>query len=187
VVSLPPFNLTYRQSALSLSSNGFLICWPFLIARTDNAQKKPRIWHKTAIEHDGNVIGGADASSVLPGDFILPSDESAQRPLSVKLESLDLFAAVDSVNDTPLQENPTPLTDNSEPPSIRTYSAMMRFSVDSDGEEKKEINFSLQYDVHFVTSHPCVASQHTDLLMSPTSPSFQKNEPRSPGIFTGKV
>lgn len=132
------------------------------------------------------MIGGADASSVLPGDFILPSDTSAQRPIFVKLESLDLAVVADSVHDTPTKETPTPLTDGSEPPIIQSCLAMMRFSVDADGQEKKNINFSLQHDVHFVTSHPCVASQHTELLKSPMSASFQ-NEPRSPGIFEGKA
>jgi hypothetical protein len=109
---------------------------------------------------------------VLPGDFVLPSDESSQQPLSIKLESLNLFAAAESVHDTPTKETATPLSDMSEPPEIRTYSAMMRFSVDADGEEKKEVNLALSNDVHFVTAFPCVSSSHTDLLKSPTSPSF---------------
>jgi hypothetical protein len=149
---------------------------------------KPRIWHKAAVERDGHVIGGADSSSVLLGDFILPSDESSQQPLWIKLESLDLFAATDSVETTPTMDTPTPLTDTSELSGIRTYSAMMRFSVDGDGEEKKEVNLALSNDVHFVTAFPCVASKHTDLLKSPISPSFQIPETSragSPGAFVG--
>ena len=149
---------------------------------------KARIWHKGAIERDGHVIGGADSSSVLPGDFILPSDESPQHPLLIKLESLDLFAATDSVHTTPTKDTQTPLTDISEPPRIRTYSAMMRFSVDADGEEKKEVNLALSNDVYFVTAFPCVSSSHTNLLKSPTSPSFQMPEQSrtgSSGTFVG--
>lgn len=158
----------------------------------DEDSKKPRIWHKKDIERDGNVIGGADPSSVLPGDFIILSNETSQRGVSVKLESLDVFAAADSVHTTPdatpTNETPTPLTNVSGVPKIQTYSAMMRFSMDSDGVEKKEINLALDHDVYFVTAHPCVPSHHTELLKSPTSPLFQVPEqsgPGSPGTLTG--
>ena len=158
--------------------------------RTDgDKEAKPRIWHKTAIERDGHIIGGADSSSVLPGDFVLPLDESSQQPLLIKLESLDLFAAAESVHDTPTKETPTPLSDMSEPPEIRTYSAMMRFSVDTDGEEMKEANIALSNDVHFVTAFPCVSSSHTDLLKSPTSPSFhipEQSRSGSSAPFVGR-
>lgn len=146
---------------------------------------KPRLWHKSTIERDGHVIGGADSSSVLPGDFIIPSDESIQQPLLIKLESLDLFAATDSVHTTPTKETPTPLTDTSEPSGIRSYSASMRFSVDVDGEEKKEVNLDLSNDVYFVTAHPCVSSSHLNLLKSPTSPSFPV--PGSSGTPAGRA
>jgi hypothetical protein len=152
-------------------------------------EHKPRIWHKSAIEHDGNVIGGADSSSVLPGDFILPSEETTQtQALAIKLESLDLFAAIDSVHTTPTKGAQTPLTDVSETSKIQTYSAMMRFSVDAEREITKEINIELRYDVHFVTAFPCVSSQHTSILKSPASASFQnpQHSPTgSPRDFTG--
>jgi hypothetical protein len=135
---------------------------------------KPRIWHKAAIEREGNVIGGAESSSVLPGDFIIPSDESNQPPLLIKLESLDLFASTDLVDATPTKETPTPLSDMSEPPGIRSYSAMMRFSIDADGEEKREVSLALSNDVYFVTAFPCVSSSHMGLLKSPTSPFFDQ-------------
>lgn len=140
----------------------------------DKKGPKPRLWQKASIERDGNVIGGADISSVLPGDFVLPSDESIQEPMSVRLESLDLFALVDSVHDTPTEEQQTtPFTEASDVPTIRTYSAAMRFMVEIAGQEKKEINLSLSHDVHFVTAYPCVSSPHTEILKSPTTPSFQ--------------
>lgn len=122
------------------------------------------------------MIGGADISSVLPGDFVLPSDESLQQPFLVTIESLDLFALVDSVHDTPIEEQLTPQTESSDIPAIRTYSAAMRFMVEIPGENKKEINLSLSHDVHFVTAYPCVTSPHTEILKSPTSPSFQALE-----------
>lgn len=146
---------------------------------------KPRIFHKSVIEQGGHVIGGADTSSVLPGDFVLPSDEFSQKPLLVKLESLDLFLAKDSGQTTPTKETSTPLSGTSELSPILTYSAMMRFSVDADGEEKKEVNFVLSNDVYFVTAHPCIPSSHTDLLKSRTSPFFFQTRTGSSEAFIG--
>jgi hypothetical protein len=160
------------------------------VTPTDTKDNKARIWHKSAIEHDGNVIGGADTSSVLPGDFTLPSEESTQQEaFSIKLESLDFFATVDSEPSTPKKEEPTPSdTSEADVPSIKTYSAMMRFSVDADQQEKKEISLELRNDVYFVTAFPCVSSPHMSILKTPTSPSFQspqQSPTRSTRDFTG--
>ncbi|RDW79946.1 hypothetical protein BP6252_04584 [Coleophoma cylindrospora] len=133
---------------------------------------KPRIWEKIAVERDGNVIGDSDSSSVLPGDFVIPSDKPAKLPL-ITLESLDFFAAVDSGLNTPTHEY-TPYMEMSEASQIKTYSAMVRFSV-AFGEEVKELHFALTHNIHFVTAHPCVPSNHTETLhsiSSPTSPIF---------------
>ncbi|QSZ36680.1 hypothetical protein DSL72_006561 [Monilinia vaccinii-corymbosi] len=135
----------------------------------DGARKTPRILHKTVIERDGSVIGGADPSSILPGDFVLVYDAPTPNPPTITLESLDLFA-VDSDEMTPAEEEPTPQTDTTTAPGIRTYSAMMRFLMDLDGDDKKEINIALTNDVHFVTAHPCVKSHSIEVLKSPTSP-----------------
>jgi hypothetical protein len=65
---------------------------------------------------------------------------------------------------------------------------MMWFSVYGDGEEKKEVNLALSNDIHFVTAFPCVSSNHTDLLNSATSPSFQVPQQAQTGssrTFTG--
>ena len=136
------------------------------------------------------MIGAADESSILPGDFILPSDEPSQKALWTSFESLDLFAADDTTPTTTTtgEDDPTPGTEMSDAPRIQTYSAMMRFSMEVDGQEKKEISLSLTHDVHFVTAHPCVPSTHTEILQSPTSPSFgisgqSLTEP--PGLPTG--
>lgn len=68
---------------------------------------------------------------------------------------------------------------------------MMRFFVDVDSGESKEINFELKHDVYFVTAHPCVSSPHMEILKSPTSPSFHSSPPRSPTAstrnFTGEL
>lgn len=136
---------------------------------------KPRIWHKTAIETAGNVIGGADASSVLPGDFVLPSDEPLEKPLVVSFVSIDFFAAVGSVHSS-VGETATPLTGVTDSPNIQAYSAKLKFKVEADGEEHKSFHLALANDIQFVTAHPCVPSSHTDVLKSPTSPSFHANE-----------
>jgi len=140
--------------------------------KTDKDTHKARIWHKTTIEHDADVIGGADSSSVLLGDFTLLSDQASEHPVSITLQSLDFSATVDSVYTT-AKEVPTPFSDVTDAPRIQTYSAMMRFSVGIGEEKVKEINFALMHDVHFVTAHPCIASDHSKLLSSPTSPFFQ--------------
>jgi hypothetical protein len=142
------------------------------------------------------VLGGADPSSVLPGDFILPSDLSTQPPLSITFESLDLFSTAESVRSSFAE--PTPLSDaDSEAANIQTYSAMMRFTSLAEGEAKKEINVSLTHDVYFVTAHPCIPSQHAEILKTPSSPSFRAKSPSSvsspsstsvsPPKFSGKT
>ncbi|KAK0110119.1 hypothetical protein ONS95_002773 [Cadophora gregata] len=131
---------------------------------------KPRLWQKQNIEHDGHVTGGADISSALPGDFILPSDEAIQTAISVTFESLDLFAAADSRHETPTEENSTPLSGVSLTPTIKTYSAMVCFTIVATGEDKKEVNIALNHDIHFVTAHPCVPSLHVGILKTAMSP-----------------
>lgn len=157
------------------------------IARTDlqdSSQKstKPRLWQKQAVEHDGHLIGGADFSSVLPGDFILPSDEASQVAISVKFESLDLFAAAESGHETPTEDNQTPHSDLSLAPTIKTYSAMLRFTVVSAGEEKKEVNVALNHDIHFVTAHPCVPSPYIDILKAAMNPAFTPTPSLKSGV-----
>ncbi|CZS96470.1 uncharacterized protein RAG0_05769 [Rhynchosporium agropyri] len=175
-----------------------------LEAPIDPAQKssKPRLHQKQSIEHDGHLLGGADYESVLPGDFTLPSDDMNPSQLSIEVdfESLDLF---ESANETPTgddwddhnHEHPTPLSDisgMSGEKMIRTYSAMMRFTITltrtedissqtknqrgQEGElklvkdiEEKEMNVALNHDVHFVTAHPCFPSPGVEILTSAMS------------------
>jgi hypothetical protein len=144
-----------------------------LLLDSTKKSSKPRLWHKAVIEHDGSVVGGADTSSVLPGDFIFPSDASHQAALSITFESLDLFSTAESVHSGSLDE-PSPLSEaDSDTANIQTYSAMMRFTSVAEGEERKEVNVSLMHDVYFVTAHPCIPSQHADILKTATSPSFR--------------
>ncbi|OWP01165.1 hypothetical protein B2J93_5445 [Marssonina coronariae] len=137
----------------------------------DQRARKPRLWQKQAVERDGHVTGGADFSSVLPGDFTLPVDKASLDAITVTLESLDLFEAAESGLNTPTAEEPTPISQLSLAPPIKTYSAMIKFTVVASGEEKREVNVALNHDVHFVTAHPCIDSPHPDtlsLLMDPS-------------------
>jgi hypothetical protein len=123
-------------------------------------------------------------SSILPGDFLLPSDTSFQPSLSITFESLDLFSTAESVHSTSTDE-PSPLTDVSDEGKIQTYSAMMRFTSVAEGEEKREVNVSLTHDVYFVTAHPCIPSPHAEILKMPTSPtSVSSNSPKFLGMYS---
>ena len=151
-----------------------------LIAKDTN----PRILHGAAIERDGHIIGGADTSSVLPGDFVLPSEEPAiSETLSVNLTSLDLCLADDS---TSIIETPTSAADIDNTPAIITYSAMMRFSIDADGEDKREINLELRHNTNLVTAFPCITSPEALRLTSLENTHYGPNNPiGSPRDFTG--
>jgi hypothetical protein len=114
-----------------------------------------------AIEHDGSVIGGAHSASVLHSDFILPSDSSTQLAFSIKFESLYLFSVSDTAKTPPKRGTSSALGDSCVDSAIQTYSAVMKFSIDADEEEQKEISIPLQYDIHFLTAHPCIFPQQT--------------------------
>jgi hypothetical protein len=93
-----------------------------------------------------------------------------------------MFATAESVHSIQ-EDEPSPLSDDSDTPKIQTYSAMMRFTTEADGEERKEVNISLTHDVFFVTAHPCIPSAHAEILKTPTSPSFRATE-STPSIST---
>lgn len=120
-------------------------------------------------------------SSLLPADFSIPIDESTQPLLDVTFQSLDLFSAVDSVHSTPTAERPpTSASEQSyDVPGIQTYSAVAKFSV---GEEKKEINLGLNYDVHFVTAFPCIPNPQMEVLQEPSD---QKRSPHPAKLGDG--
>lgn len=114
------------------------------------------MWQKATIEHDGHVIGGADYLSVLPGDFVVPSETTTQPPITIKLGSLELFAEDSSSTRTPAgSTNETSLTEIAELRSIQTYSAMLRFTI-NDGDER---------EIHVGT---CLAPLHLALIKFPS-------------------
>ncbi|OAF62921.1 hypothetical protein VC83_00205 [Pseudogymnoascus destructans] len=129
-----------------------------------------RIWKKSTVERESHVLGDGDARTILPGDFTLPpADVPDPVNLEVNLESLDLFTGLDSAESSPLEED-EPGVETAGKPNIRTYSAMLQFTVKPSDEPTKSMNFALIYDVQFVTAHPCVPSLHTQLIQSSTNP-----------------
>ena len=150
-----------------------------------------RIWKKSIVERESHVLGDGDARTILPGDFTLPPpDVPDPVNLEVNLESLDLFTGLDSAESSPINED-GPGVETTERPKIRTYSAMLQFTVKPSDEPTKSMNFALTYDVQFVTAHPCVPSRHTRLIQSSTSPGSPaaQLDSASPGphtLFTGK-
>ncbi|OBT81562.1 hypothetical protein VE02_09550 [Pseudogymnoascus sp. 03VT05] len=125
-----------------------------------------RIWKKSTVERESHVLGDGDARTILPGDFTLPpADVPDPVNLEVNLESLDLFTGLDSAESSPLEED-GPGIEAAEKPKVRTYSAMLQFTVKPSDEPTKSMNFALTYDVQFVTAHPCVPSLHTRLIQS---------------------
>ncbi|KAK1758428.1 hypothetical protein QBC47DRAFT_140872 [Echria macrotheca] len=155
--------------------------------------KKARLWAKHAVERESSVLGDADPSSVLPADFIIPFEniyrDKAPPVLAIELQSLSLFAAVDSAGTTPTEEyGITPLSDVSRPPVLQTYTATATFAVTQvDTGEEKEYTYSLVKDINFVTAHPCVPSQHVKFLKSPSSPTIQHVELSGNGVAGGKT
>ncbi|KAM0283486.1 hypothetical protein ACHAQH_002437 [Verticillium albo-atrum] len=143
-----------------------------------NTGKKARLWGKTYIERQSSVLGDTDPSSVLPADFIIPSESGYSEPppaMTVELRSLDLFAPVDSVSTTPTEsEMATPFSENGIAPRLHTYPSSIAFSVSLLGGDTQEYNFALLKDVYFVTAHPCAPSARVKVVRSPSSPTIQQ-------------
>lgn len=146
----------------------------------EHINRKARLWFKAQIEKESGVLGDADPSMVLPADFIIPFEniykEQAPPTLWIDFKALALWAPVDSVHTTPMEEqNATPSSEATRPPEIHTYPAALTFEVARDDEsEAKEYTFTLANDVYFVTAHPCVPSQHVKIMKSATSPTIQQ-------------
>ncbi|KAI0013768.1 hypothetical protein F4779DRAFT_624927 [Xylariaceae sp. FL0662B] len=162
--------------------------------------RKARIWGKTVIERESDVLGDADPSNVLPADFIIPHENTYSNPppsnIRIELRSLNLFAPVDSVHTTPtVEKHLNPLSTTSEDPEIHTYPASVAFTLSHDGmDEDEDLNLALSNDVYFVTAHPCVPSSYVKYFKSPTSPTIQQvdvgghetnGKPSSPAHTTG--
>jgi hypothetical protein len=121
------------------------------------------------------VIGAADANSVLPGDFALPSDDSIPRSFSITFESLDLSPSTGSDYNSLFDITKSHASVNTSA-GTTTCCAKMTFTIEIDFGGQKEIILTLKYDVLFVTAHPCLPSPYTDILSTPTSPMFQDSE-----------
>lgn len=151
----------------------------FVATEEIKSPESARIWKKHEIEKDGHVLGDGDAHTLLPGDFTLPKpDVIDQEDLEVKLTSLELFASIDSQEESVHNDITPALTDVSEMPEIKNFAAMMKFSV-KYSHGIREMDFALEHDVHFVTAHPCIPTDSTKLLLSPTSPTFNLSAPSS--------
>ena len=112
-------------------------------------------------------------SSVLLSDFVMPSEGSSQRAVSINLNSLSLSRVTDSPQFRRGQATSATIGRSSQVRAIETYSAVMNFSLHTELEEEREVNIPLRYDIHFVTAHPCAFRQHTGPLVPSTSPLSQ--------------
>ncbi|KAI1329947.1 hypothetical protein F5Y16DRAFT_364499, partial [Xylariaceae sp. FL0255] len=148
---------------------------------TTKVGKRARIWGKTAVERDSKVLGDAEASDVLPADFIIPHEAaySSRPPSNIRIEikSVHLVGPTDSAHDSPiLDRNFSPFSiSSSKVNEIHTYPASIDFSMSYDGVNgDMDLNLSLSKDVYFITAHPCVASSFVKYLKSPTSPTIHQ-------------
>ncbi|KAI0172475.1 hypothetical protein GGR52DRAFT_408980 [Hypoxylon sp. FL1284] len=144
--------------------------------------RKARIWGKSGIERESDVLGDADPSNVLPADFIIPYENaylnSPPSNIRVELRSLNLPSQMDSVSTTPTAEksfNLLPDSGKENGREIHTYPASVTFAMSHDTLDQEESHhFALSNDVYFVTAHPCVASSYVKYSKSPTSPTIQQ-------------
>ncbi len=186
--------------AIYISSHAVKLCLYSIddMARTG---RKARLWGKTVVERESDVLGDGDPANVLPADFIIPHENQyfAPPPANIRVEfrSLNLSSSVDSIRSTHLlQKRLSTLSDVSKTFEIHTYPASMAFTMTHDEiEQQREFNFALTHDVYFVTAHPCAPSSRVKLFKSPTSPTIQQidvagndfnGKSSSPAHITGK-
>ncbi|RKF56142.1 putative helicase-like protein [Erysiphe neolycopersici] len=157
--------------------------------QNEKRSKKARIWHKKTVERCGSIIAGADPSSILKGDFVLPSEKPIYPPLTVKFLSLDMFASdgnikhiyetdlfVESLNNDTIEKTEIPL-----------FSSTMRFLVESATHYQTDLSIDLTHDVFFVTAHPCTPPKNTESLLNSTNSSYQSLIPASPFTRQGSA
>lgn len=133
------------------------------------------------------MLGNADPSSVLPADFIIPTENAYLEPppaTSIELQSL-VFAAVRDSLDTPPDEREIGLAGDALRYKISTYTSAITFRASTNGEDA-EYSFPLSNDVYFVTAHPCAPSQYVKYVKSPSSPTIQQIDVSGVGM-PGKV
>ncbi|KAK3311347.1 uncharacterized protein B0T15DRAFT_72064 [Chaetomium strumarium] len=167
-----------------ITPQGLGDCWVNIEAKEtpeDSLQvnKKARLWGKKAVEKESDVLGNADPLSVLPADFIVPSDNIYRdKPppfIEIELKALRLRAPVGSAHTTRSENHgTTSISYDSRTPQINAYAAELSFTVtNTDSGEAKEHTYSLAKDINFVTAHPCVPSQHVKIMKSPSSPTIK--------------
>lgn len=119
-------------------------------------------------------MAGFDASSILPGDFNILSDELSDSTLTIKLKSLSFTRPVGSLPTSPSRETTSPVSEETKQPHIETYAAVARFSYILGGEARERC-LNLRHDVRFVTAHPCVPNpQNLHLLNSKAGPAMAR-------------
>lgn len=137
--------------------------------------KKARLWGKKKVERDSSILGNGKENLVQARDFIIPHENKyAMSPPKVYAEllSLDLNSTPEPVTATPLSEMVATATVEhcTKCPELKSYPARLKFFVSIGGGKEEEHEFSLTYDVNFVTAHPCAPSQRVRVVKSPTSP-----------------
>ncbi|KAG5980326.1 hypothetical protein E4U55_004150 [Claviceps digitariae] len=137
--------------------------------------KKARLWGKKKVERESSILGNGKENSVKAGDFIIPHENKYAIPppkVYAELLSLDLNSTPESVTATPLSEMVATATVEhcTKCPELKSYPARLKFFVSIGGGKEEEYEYSLTYDVNFVTAHPCAPSQRVRVVKSPTSP-----------------
>lgn len=139
------------------------------------------------VEKESEVLGNADPSSVLPADFIIPTENHYVEPppvVHVELRTLDFTTARESL-DSPIDEKENVLAADGVKHKISTYSSSITFTANW-GDNETEHTFSLSREVYFVTAHPCAPSQYVKYAKSPSSPTIQQIDVSGQGM-PGKV
>lgn len=152
----------------------------------DKKSKKARIWHKKTVERYSSVIAGADSSSILKGDFVLPSEKPFHTPLTVKFLSLDIFALEDRMR--PVYGTDSfveSLADEDENGVFPLFSSTMRFLVGCTSDFQTELSIDLAYNINFVTAHPCIPPSNTEALLNSVNSSYNSLPPMSPITMQG--
>lgn len=140
--------------------------------------RKARLWGKKRVERESSILGDANDSSILAGDFTIPHENTYATPppsVLIELKSFQLLRSVDSVHPSPLSELVgTPHTESAKAPDLPSQPAKLVFQVNIERERTEEISFTLDYDISFVTAHPCAPSKRVTFLKSPESPTIRQ-------------
>ena len=141
--------------------------------------KKARLWGKKKVERESAILGDGSEDSVLPADFSIPHENTYATPppgLSVELLALKLSSPAGSVPATPFSEIiATSAAESCKGrPDMLSYPASVKFYVSIEGKDEQDLICPLNFDINFVTAHPCAPSHRVKMLKSPSSPTIQK-------------